>query len=257
LPLVGTLLAAAEAAGKLAEGIESMGEMVVEHLRAAISHTVEFGHALEKTGLSIKTLNALRILGQQNLVDFDQLTLGLTLFNDRIYLAARNGGQAAQVFRDLGVSITDTRGAILPTETVLAAVMDRFRELPDGIQKTALAQELFGRQSRQWLPLLNEGAAALERLKSSDPVFTPEMIEQARQFQVGVSGLKEQFEQLWLRVAQELLPSLSQFVTWLDNALQKSGLLKTAAIVLADALKVLISAVVFLYTEFAKLDNIL
>jgi lambda family phage tail tape measure protein len=51
----------------------------------------------------------------------------------------------------------------VPADKALKQIADRFADMPDGAQKAAAAVALFGKSGADLIPLLNEGAASMER----------------------------------------------------------------------------------------------
>jgi hypothetical protein len=69
----------------------------------------------------------------------------------------------------LGFAIKDAHGKLLPMSVLLPKVADKFKEMPNGTEKTALALTLFGKSGMTLLPFLNKGAKGIEELtKQSD-----------------------------------------------------------------------------------------
>ena len=67
-------------------------------------------------------------------------------------------------FKKLNIDLKDSSGQLQATDKVLAQIADRFKSMPDGPQKTALAMQLFGRQGKDMIPFLNQGSAGLAEL---------------------------------------------------------------------------------------------
>ena len=215
-----------QAAGSLADFFDGFGEKLaaaftlgalIEEFKHAVDTAEEFGKAVEKTGLSVRALNALKILGEENRIPFEELTMALAMFNDKIFLAARMGGDAARVFRDLSISIKDDHGALLPTEKILEQVMNRFSQMPAGIQKTAAAMELFGRSGREMIPIINEGSAAFERMKAEGGGINEEDIRLSREFNAALVELRTNFDTIVRRLVVDVLPALKEFVQYLKD----------------------------------------
>lgn len=64
----------------------------------------------------------------------------------------------------LGLSAVDTSGKMKSTDEVMLEVADKFKMMPDGAKKSALAIQLFGKSGADMIPLLNGGRQAVERL---------------------------------------------------------------------------------------------
>jgi phage-related protein len=64
----------------------------------------------------------------------------------------------------LGINSTDANGALRSTDAIMKDVADRFAEMPDGAEKSAMAVKLFGRSGLDMLPLLNKGSAGIDAM---------------------------------------------------------------------------------------------
>lgn len=132
----------------------------------AASAFVDWGSSAKKLsrelGVSAESASRLAFTGRQLGLDSDQLSLAFGNLSKKMHTND-------EVFKTLGVTVRDTGGKLLPFEQVLGSLAQRFKTLPDGPEKTALALALFGKQGKSLIPLLNQGAAGLEKFaKQSD-----------------------------------------------------------------------------------------
>lgn len=87
--------------------------------------------------------------------------------------ATKSTGPAARALRTLGLSARDAAGNLKSTQQILAEVADKFEGYADGANKTAIATALFGEQGARLIPLLNQGASGIAKLKAeSDSLGT-------------------------------------------------------------------------------------
>jgi len=143
------------------------GSAIVGGLGAIVKKSIDAGDELfnlqAKTGIAA---NALIGLGNAaKLADVDQAALGkgLTKLSVNLVKAAEGNNGLAQKFKALGVSIKDSNGQVVPADKALKQIADRFADMPDGAQKAAAAVALFGKSGADLIPLLNEGAASMEK----------------------------------------------------------------------------------------------
>jgi len=143
------------------------GSAIVGGLTAIVKKSIDAGDELfnlqAKTGIAA---NALIGLGNAaKLADVDQATLGkgLTKLSVNLVKAAEGNDGLTQKFKALGVSIKNANGQVVPADKALKQIADRFADMPDGAQKAAAAVALFGKSGADLIPLLNEGAASMEK----------------------------------------------------------------------------------------------
>lgn len=111
------------------------------------------------TGATAEDASRLSIVAQQTGLQADQLAMAFV----RMSRAAQGpSGQGA--LTQLGVSLNDAQGKARPLTGVLSDLADKFASMPNGVQKNALALQLFGRSGADLLPLLNRGAAGIDAI---------------------------------------------------------------------------------------------
>jgi hypothetical protein len=116
-------------------------------VRGAINAGDEMSKLAQRVGISTDSVAGLQLAftqggstAQEMQASIARLSRGLTEGNDGI--------------KRLGITSTDTIGA-------LQQIADQFQAMPDGLQKTALAVQIFGRSGANLIPILNQGAKGL------------------------------------------------------------------------------------------------
>lgn len=230
---------------------------LVNFERHAINVADELNKLSQRTGVAVDLLDALRRQGEIADLSFGELANGLGLLNDRIYTAATRGGEAAQVFRDLRVDLLSVNGSLRPTEAILLDIAQAFSRLPDGQQKTAAAMDLFSRAGRSWIPLLNEGAEGMERLRKQGGGITPQMATNAEEFNDSLTELKHTMEEVFISVGQRLLPALQQMVNFFKELSTRSDATSISAQGLTDTFKGLTTVVLVAAEGFNILGRLI
>lgn len=114
------------------------------------------------------------------------------------------------------------KGGFDDTDQALGALADKFAAMPDGMEKTALAQEYFGRSGAQLITLLNAGSAGLAEMKAEAHalgfVISDEAARGMEQFNDDISRLKRAGQGLIYTLGGALIPELDrlaqQLVVW-------------------------------------------
>jgi len=189
------IIAAAAAALKLVSVIkqaaDEMGELQKSAQRAGVSVEVlaGFNYAAELAGASAQTMgNGLRALNK-NLAEMDTATT-----------------KNAKALRALGVVSTDT------ADQALAKIADKFQEMPDGANKTALAMAALGKGGAQLIPLLNGGAEGLKAMAEEADRFGLVMSEkatrEAEEFGDNIDRMGKAAKGAGIQLTSGMLPSL-------------------------------------------------
>jgi len=148
-------------------GAAIAGSAIVAGLGAVIKKSIDAGDELfnlqAKTGVAASALIGIGNAAKLADVDVGTLGKGLTKLNVNLVKAAEGNEDLARKFQALGVDVKDANGQVVPADKALKQIADRFADMPDGAQKAAAAVALFGKAGADLIPLLNEGAASMEK----------------------------------------------------------------------------------------------
>ena len=143
------------------------GSAIVAGLGAIVKKSIDAGDELfnlqAKTGLAANSLIGIGNAAKLADVDMGTLGKGLTKLNVNLVKAAEGNEELARKFQALGVNVKNANGQVVPADKALKQIADRFADMPDGAQKAAAAVALFGKSGTELIPLLNEGAASMEK----------------------------------------------------------------------------------------------
>lgn len=152
------------------------------------------------------------------------------------------------VYERLGVSLLNDDGSMRGTQDVLFDIADKFEQMPDGVEKTAAAVDLFGQRiGLQMIPLLNQGRAGILKLgdeaEALGIVFTEEQAKSAEAFNDNLDTLKKSiigfrnyvgnyfiplFAEAFSTIKDRIMDSAPEIAAWIDK------LMVPAADILSD-----------------------
>ena len=148
-------------------GAAIAGSAIVAGLGAIVKKSIDAGDELfnlqAKTGVAATALIGIGNAAKLADVDVGTLGKGLTKLNVNLVKAAEGNEDLARKFQALRVNVKDANGQVVPADKALKQIADRFADMPDGAQKAAAAVALFGKAGTELIPLLNEGAASMEK----------------------------------------------------------------------------------------------
>jgi hypothetical protein len=143
------------------------GSAIVGGLSTIVKKSIDAGDELfnlqAKTGIAANALIGIGNAAKLADVDVGALGKGITKLNVNLVKAAEGNEDLGRKFKALGVSVKDSNGQVVPADKALKQIADRFADMPDGAQKAAAAVALFGKSGADLIPLLNEGAASMEK----------------------------------------------------------------------------------------------
>lgn len=189
-------------------------------LWTVIQRTADAGDAAllasQKTGVQIESYQRLAYAAGLANVASEEFDNGLKFLNQSIDAAGRGSKQDARAFTDLGIRLKGANGEAKSTEAVLREVADRFKSLPDGPRKTAIAMALFGRSGVDMIPMLNEGGDALKRwgeeAQAAGLVMSEQAARDADEFNDSLDRLKGGAMGLAVSIGSGLLPQLTPLI---------------------------------------------
>lgn len=139
-----------------------------EFISSAVEHVSELAVSMEilgmKTGMTVEELTALEGAAKLSHVSAEELNTGIQRLSKNMETVAGGLGPAADAMKRLGISATQSNGQLVPTQELLLLLADKFAGMEDGIGKTALAMDLFGRSGAAMVPLLNRGSEGIKAL---------------------------------------------------------------------------------------------
>ena len=223
----------AGAAGSVRASVASMknaigaaGIAVVGAFGTSANAAIEYQKALaglsRTSGMTIATSSELAFAASQVGMSTADLTRNIGFLARSIASLERDADNAGNVFNRFGISVHDANGALLPTDEILGAVADRFQRMPDGVEKTALAMSIFGREGRAMIPLLNQGSAGLQKMgekaKSLGLVF--DNVSAFKSYIAAQRQWDATLKSLQIQIGSSVLPVLTAFSTGITNLLQ-------------------------------------
>lgn len=197
----------------------AVGGAAITATAALIKSQIDAADNLTKTsqaiGIEVEQLSALEFAAKLSGVEFASLTSGLGRFA-RVINDAYNGlATAKRSFDQLGISIKNSDGTLKSSEQLIDEIADRFAQMEDGVKKTAIAQELFGRSGAQLIPLLNQGADGIKTMTDEAErlglVIDEKTGKAAEQFNDNLTRLRSVVTGTGRELTKELLPSMVEF----------------------------------------------
>ncbi|MCE2836620.1 MAG: phage tail tape measure protein [Cyanobium sp. 49614_E6] len=184
-------------------------------LAAMAGRTIELGDALndmsQRTGVSVESLARFRKAAATSGIELDTVAKNLVKLSKGLYETAQTGkGPASEALRTLGISATDAAGKLKTADQVTLEIANKFKTMPDGIEKTALAMQLFGKSGADMIPMLNEGGKAIESLSVK---MTAAFAKKADEYNDKLAMLGGKVGGLAAGITVALLPALDATAT--------------------------------------------
>lgn len=190
------------------------GISIAGTVKTAVDELDKLNDSVERLGISAEDLSALNFAGKLNAVDADEMAEALKKLSVKMQEAASGSKEATALFADLGVKVTDASGRLKSADAVFAEIADAFAGLEDGAGKTALAVDTFGKAGAKLVPLLNNGADGLAKMRKEGEalgaVIDGKLAKQAADFNDNLDRLSVVSAAAGRSIAAELLPWLNK-----------------------------------------------
>lgn len=201
---------------------------IVAGVNSAIDRMDSLRDASIRLGVGVETLSAYSFAAEQLGTDIDSLGKGFKILAKNVADAGEGKGKAP-IFEALGISLKDAEGNLRSLEDLIPDIANAFKQLEDGTQKAALAQELFGKSGLDLIEFLDQGADGLkgftDKARELGLVIDQDAADKADEFNDLLGEMKSTFSGLETEIAIQLLPTMiglaKQFLAFIqdgDNA---------------------------------------
>ena len=175
-------------------------------LKNTIDTADAFGKLQVRTGIAANKLEAFANAGKLADVSQSDLENGLRKLAQTQNEAAEGVKTYSEAYAKLGVSVTNADGKLKPSDQLLGEIADKFKDLPNGPEKAAIAMDIFGRSGSKLITLLNGGSEALERFNYE---VSDNFAQNAEYFNDQIAILQIQFDGFRKQLVDALLPALN------------------------------------------------
>jgi hypothetical protein len=227
-------------------------------MQSTINDMDKLSKTSQKLGVPVEQLSALAYAADLSDVSFEALSKSVGKLNKTmVEAAAKPTSEAANAFRALGVSVTDSSGKLKSSDEVMAAVAEKFAGLKDGAGKTAAAMAIFGRTGADLIPLLNGGRDGLREMSDEATAFgaivSTKAAKEAESFNDNITRLGYAMKGVFVQSVSAVLPTLVEVSNQMVEAAKNSGILEVGINIVSTAMKGLVSAGVIVGAVFKTL----
>ena len=171
----------------------------------------------EQTGLATDEIQAWTLAANLGGASAQDFTAGIRKLSKELATGVDESGQQSKLFKNLGIDTKNTDKSVRSLSDVLPEIAEKFKGLSSGAEKSALAQQLFGKSGSKLVPILSQGAEGVAQLrKNLDALgggFSKEAIENADAYDDALIKLNFSFFGLKSLLATSVFPLLADIVT--------------------------------------------
>ena len=215
--------------GKAALGatvaVAAMGTAIAVLAKQSFDFADAIGKVATRTGLATSTVQAFQIAAIESGSTFEIANKSLEKFTRSVGDAQRGLKTQADIFRDLGVSITDANGDTKDMDTLLREVADGMSKLGSQSEKATAAANLFGRAGIQIVDVLDNGADAfdayIQKAQAYGLILDEEGIIKSEKFNDTLALINRQFKVIKAVIAIAFLPIVQTLATNISETTNK------------------------------------
>jgi hypothetical protein len=131
---------------------------------AAMAMGEEIADTAAKTGLTAAEVQKIGYVAEMSGTSIDALQKGIKNLGVAGYDAAQGSKTASEGFKRLGISVTDSSGALKSSGALFQEAVLRLSEIKNTSERAAVAQQLFGKASIEVLAMTAKGSENIKRL---------------------------------------------------------------------------------------------
>lgn len=254
---VGDLLK--DIAGKFAAAFTV--DAITEFVQGAVESAAALNRLSQESGVAVEQLSAFAAVAAQSGAGQDVMAESLKKLNQAVSEAAGNPtSKAAFAFQALGISVTNANGSLKTAGQLLPGIADAYAKLADGPNKVAINTDLLGRSSLALIPVLNQGADALDALQRSaldaGSAMTGELAEAAENLEKKFIALKQGFVgTISTEVLEAAIPVLDKFADGILAVSNSADSSKGALALFTGALKVVGAIIIEADKELKEIES--
>lgn len=220
---------------------------LANELRKFANAADETTKAAQKVGVGVEELQRLSYAADLSGVSSEALQTSMV----RLARGAADGNKA---FNALGVNVKNADGSLKTTNQLMGEVAGKFATYRDSAEKTALAQELFGKAGADMIPLLNSGSAGLAAMAAEADelgfVFDAKTGKAAEAFNDNLTRMGKVKDGIIAKIAAGMLPMMESLSARMVEAANNTRLWDGVAQTLGITLRTLISTGSIIYGVF-------
>lgn len=182
-------------------------------IKQSIDMADSMGEMAEKIGVTTEYLSKMKYVAEFSGVQMGTLNAAMSAMTRRVNNFKRDGGGAAKkALEELGISAEFARKNFTGVDKTFDILLERLSKLPDGMKKTAIAQDLFSKSASDVVRIANQGADGIAKLgeeaKKTGNIITSQFSEEAGLVNDSLDTLGKSLEGITNKLTIRLTPAI-------------------------------------------------
>jgi hypothetical protein len=185
--------------------------------KGAIDTADNFAKMSAKTGASVEQLSKFKQAADLGGSSIEEVGDSMLKLNRAL---GTGEGPAIEALKTLGINANNANGKLKSTDAIMLEVADKFKAMPDGANKSALAMELFGKSGANMIPMLNGGSKAIDGLNAT---MTTKFAKAAEVFNDRITTIQAKLMELGVQLADVLMPVFNGLMSLIETIVSAIG----------------------------------
>ena len=145
-----------------------MGTVIVGSMTAMVLKSTQAANAADKlakqTGLTREQVQELGYAADQEHASLEDLAKSINRLSRNMLTSTQGTNEAQRAFKSLGINVKDANGNLRSSVDVLLDIADRFKDMTNETEMSAIAMQLLGRSGADIVPFLQMGGDEIRNL---------------------------------------------------------------------------------------------
>lgn len=220
-------------------GIALSARALAGWIQGAIDAADETNKLAQKIGVSVTEIAGMQLAFKQGGVDAE----GFQKAMSKLSVGVMDGNKALVA---MGIQTRNADGSLMSTREIIGQVADKFATYEDGVAKSALAIELFGKSGADLIPVLNAGGESLDEYdkiaKKLGLTISSETAASAEKFNDTMELVGLGSRGVATQIAARLLPTLENLSAVFLETMTAGDALDRTANAIANSFKFIVTA---------------
>lgn len=176
------------------------------------------------TGISTASLQKYKYAADQVDVSQETISGSLKKLTSSIRSAQKGTGEASDVFKKLGVSLTDSNGQLKNQEQLFYESIKALSKITDETERNIAAQTLFGKSAAELNPLIEGGIETLKKYGDEAEqlglIVGQDLLDSANDFNNSLDLIKASAEAFFFKFGTEIASALAPSLSFIKDSIQ-------------------------------------
>lgn len=202
----------------------AIGSVALTAINAAMKWGTAVDDLSDKTGMAGEEASKLLVVAKRVGIGAEEASMMFSRFARSAYnaaeaqvTAANSGKQADDAYTKLGITLTKSDNTMKSASEIFGEVKEKISAMPDGLQKTAMEMELFGRSGAEMHDLLNmtaeEMQTVIDKAESMGLILSTQQAAAWEKFERDVNTAKGSLTSLGIVLGNEMMPHLRSILS--------------------------------------------